>query len=128
MSDRFIQDRGTVSGDSEAWARLVVEVSRLTRMKHQVSGVWPPLLLDFLRAGGAAAEAAPTRAVSDAKGPSGAFGRVGESTKEAAMRMRCSEQHVRALVRAGRLPAQRIGRTWVIEPGATDRRRPRSGS
>ncbi len=125
MSGRFEQARGTVAADSDAWEHVAEEVSRLVRMKHEMSGAWPRLLLDLVDAMEAAARAAPTRPVSGPKGAPGRPATVGESTREVAARMGCSEQWVRELIRSGRLPAQRVGRTWVIDPGASDRRRPR---
>lgn len=36
------------------------------------------------------------------------------SVKEAAQILDCSEQHIRSLIRDGKLPADRIGRSWII--------------
>jgi excisionase family DNA binding protein len=38
------------------------------------------------------------------------------STREAAARLGISADRVRQLIRAGRLPAQRLGRDWYIQP------------
>lgn len=40
------------------------------------------------------------------------------SVRDAATRLNVSERRVRALIESGRLGAQRIGRSWIIEPAA----------
>jgi excisionase family DNA binding protein len=40
------------------------------------------------------------------------------SVRDAATRLNVSERRVRALIESGRLRAQRVGRAWIIEPGA----------
>lgn len=43
------------------------------------------------------------------------------SVAEAATLLECSPRHVRDLIRAGRLPAQRVGvRVWAVDPAALD--------
>ena len=38
------------------------------------------------------------------------------SAKEASKKLGIDDSRVRVLIRDGRLPAQKIGRTWVIDP------------
>jgi excisionase family DNA binding protein len=38
------------------------------------------------------------------------------SAKEASKKLGIDDSRVRVLIREGRLPAQKIGRTWVIDP------------
>jgi len=38
------------------------------------------------------------------------------SAKEAAKKLKIDDSRVRVLTREGRLPAQKVGRTWVIDP------------
>jgi excisionase family DNA binding protein len=38
------------------------------------------------------------------------------STKEAAKKLKIDDSRVRVLIREGRLPAQKVGRSWVIDP------------
>jgi excisionase family DNA binding protein len=40
------------------------------------------------------------------------------SVRDAATRLDVSERRVRALIASGRLSAQRVGRSWIIEPAA----------
>jgi excisionase family DNA binding protein len=47
------------------------------------------------------------------------------SPKEAAMRMKCSEQYVRRLCARGRIKARQVGRQWLIDPTDIDRESPR---
>jgi DNA adenine methylase len=42
------------------------------------------------------------------------------TTQEAALRLGCSIQHVRVLIRAGKLEAQKIGRDWMCEGQALE--------
>lgn len=47
------------------------------------------------------------------------------TSKVAAARLGVSPRRVRALIKDGRLPAQRIGRDWLIEEGDLERVRER---
>ena len=38
------------------------------------------------------------------------------SCKEAAKKLKIDDSRVRQLIRAGRLPAQKVGRSWIIDP------------
>jgi DNA (cytosine-5)-methyltransferase 1 len=42
------------------------------------------------------------------------------SVENAAAELNCSEQYVRSLIRANRLAAERVGRTWVLPEGAIE--------
>jgi excisionase family DNA binding protein len=42
------------------------------------------------------------------------------TTREAAQRLEVTPQRVRAMIHAGRLPAQKVGRDWLIRPDDLD--------
>lgn len=43
------------------------------------------------------------------------------TTHAAALRLGVSVRRVQALIHAGRLPAEKIGRDWLLDPAAVDR-------
>ncbi|MEV5124300.1 helix-turn-helix domain-containing protein [Streptomyces decoyicus] len=65
----------------------------------------------------------PTAGSGSAPGPSGTV-----CVAEAAALMGCTPRHVRALIAAGRLPAERVGaRVWAIDADALDYHRHHRG-
>ncbi|MFB7555343.1 helix-turn-helix domain-containing protein [Streptomyces brevispora] len=62
-----------------------------------------------------AAEQAEALARSEDGTPLPAPVSVGLSTSQAAEVLGCSPEYARRLARSGRLPARRLGRTWLIE-------------
>ncbi len=92
---------------------LRVLVRALAREAREDAGVIPPGIAPFLA--NLAAADAPTRSTGSVDGtPDAPSGTVEVSAAEAATAMGASREYVRRLCRTGRLPARRIGRTWLI--------------
>ncbi|MGI5325520.1 helix-turn-helix domain-containing protein [Actinomadura nitritigenes] len=92
---------------------LRVLMRALTREAREDGGTIPPGITGFLSDLAAATDRTPPG--SAAGTDPGVPGTVEVSAAEMAEAMGASREYVRRLCRDGRLPARRIGRTWLIE-------------
>ncbi|MFD3525060.1 helix-turn-helix domain-containing protein [Streptomyces sp. NPDC058653] len=81
-------------------------------------GVPSPACRELLWSLHTASVAEEKAASSDSGTPAGPVGSVEISTTEAAQVLGCSAEYARRLARAGRLPARRVGRQWLIREAA----------
>lgn len=105
---------GTIESDPHQLHRvlewLVVKYNAEVRARQ---GLGSPVLMAFIEAVGQSVRI--REVVSLTKVPDQRSERLWISVKDAAKGMGCSEQWVRELARGGRLPARRVGRTWLID-------------
>jgi len=105
---------------------LRVLVRALAREAREDGGTIPPGIAAFLADLAAVVDSptAPAAATGEAAGSGngtvpGGPAMVEVSAADAAAAMGASREYVRRLARSGRLPARRIGRTWLITMEAT---------
>lgn len=114
---------GTIYASPEAWGWVAAMMAQKIRTDSRTNGGFSPLGLEFIDAATLAAHTQfyAARSVPQPEPAPAGFESVWISASEAAARRGCSDGLIRRMARLGQLPAQKVGKTWLIDESALDK-------